>query len=174
MKQARGRQGHQIRLLPRQEYKMIKGLSHERVRELLDYDPETGVFVRKSTGRTTGSFNRAGYVNIVIDKKWIYAHRLAWFYLHGDCPEFVDHINGNKSDNRICNLRPATKSQNGANSVVVRAKSGHRGVFYQSNTKKWRVKIANRNLGYFSSKEEASEAYKTAAIEMYGQYAGHK
>ena len=147
----------------------MKGLSHKRLLEVLDYNKDTGDFFRK--GKKVGAKNKAGYLVICIDYKLHYAHRLAWFYLYKECPRYIDHINLVKGDNRIYNLRPATKAQNGANSVGYNPASGFKGVYYQSNTLKWRVKIAGINVGYFDTKEEASAAYFSKAKELYGEFA---
>lgn len=91
--------------------------------------------------------------------------------MYGSWPDgTIDHINRNKDDNRIANLRIATKAQNAVNSTVVKAASGKRGVYYQSNTHKWRVKLSNRHLGYFDSKEAASLAWQQAMQKRYGSF----
>ncbi len=85
--------------------------------ERLDYNPDTGVFVRKKykAGVVTGTKNKAGYIVIGLGGKTHYAHRLAFLITWGYLPKFIDHINGDKSDIRIINLRGCTKSQNGMN-----------------------------------------------------------
>src|SRR4029450_2313606 len=98
-------------------------LTAERLRELLDYDPETGDFTWKVNRRCVRSGSVAGNVNCVdgycyigVDARRYHAHRLAWLYIKGAWPnDQIDHINGNKADNRFANLRQATHSQNQAN-----------------------------------------------------------
>ena len=94
-----------------------KSLTAERLREVLDYDPDTGVFTRKvrtassvKVGDVAGSLNGKGYIRIRVDGRLYFAHRLAWLYVHGEWPvDQVDHINGIKNDNRI--VEPARGDQ---------------------------------------------------------------
>lgn len=156
-----------------------KKINPDRVREVLNYDAETGVFTwklpisrRADVGEVAGGKNKSGYILIQFDGKQFYAHRLAWAYIHGCVPDLIDHINGDKSDNRFCNLREASKSQNGANQTTkCRAKSGEKGVYYQSNTKKWRVKVGKIHVGYFDTKNDAHAAYAITRKAVYGEFA---
>ena len=102
-------------------------ITQARLKELLRYDPETGVFTWRATGkgrrlnRQAGTVQATGYLTITIDWRIHLAHRLAFLYVVGDWPpNEIDHIDGDQSNNRWCNLRPATRSQNMANSI-----SGH-------------------------------------------------
>ena len=150
-------------------------LTQERLKELLSYDPETGVFVRiKQTssnakiGDVAGTIKRDGYRYIQIDRKQIGEHRLAWFYMTGAFPpDQIDHINRNKTDNRFVNLRTVTGSENQHNQGINRVNtSGYKGVSYQKCCKKWYASIqfnnVQKNLGRFSTAEEASAAYLAA------------
>lgn len=157
-------------------------LTHARLLELVRYDPETGEFVRLGTRRRpnasgkTGSPSGSGYVALRVDRKRYLAHRLAWFYVHGVWPSEIDHINLDKTDNRIANLRPANRALNNANSVP-RAKSGFKGVV--AIRRRWRAGItldgAFHCLGFFGTPEEAHEAYKAAARKAFGEFSrtGH-
>lgn len=138
-----------------------------------DYDPNVGVFIRKRTGKAAGK-NKAGYCILSLCRRQIYAHRAAMMLNSGEWPiDLVDHINGDKSDNRASNLRSANKSQNGANAHFrARSKSQMKGVYYQSNTTKWRAKAADAHIGYYETKEEAHEAYREYMRRKYGDYAG--
>src|SRR5262245_33505102 len=117
---------------------MTSALTAERLREVLDYDPSTGVF--KSNGGRCGSRVGAtlvgtvrpdGYREIRIDWQRYLAHRLAWLHVHGSWPAGdIDHVNGNPSDNRIVNLRLATRTQNNANSRRRPNTSGFKGVHF--------------------------------------------
>lgn len=86
-------------------------LTVERLRELLDYDPETGVFRWKEprrkcrVGEVAGSLRKDGYVKIQVDGRFYQAHRLAWLCVYGVWPSAIDHIDGNRANNAIANLR---------------------------------------------------------------------
>jgi len=101
-----------------------RSLSQARLRELLQYDPDTGVFVwlqsrraRASEGSIAGSNHPSKHRIIRIDGVNFYAHRLAWIYVHGPIPDgmLIDHINGQRGDNRIKNLRTVTHKENMGN-----------------------------------------------------------
>ncbi|WP_296257782.1 MULTISPECIES: HNH endonuclease [unclassified Pseudomonas] len=100
---------------------MKKLITAERLRELVSYDPETGLMhwreaiQRVRAGAVCGSLNNHGYRQIGIEKKTMMVHRLVWLYVHGYHPTMIDHINGNRDDNRIANLREVTNSQNQMN-----------------------------------------------------------
>ena len=90
----------------------MSNIDCNQLREILEYQPETGLFFWKkkrngiSVGQLAGGKDRDGYIRIRIDNVKYAAHRLAWMYIHNDFPKnFIDHINGIKSDNRICNLK---------------------------------------------------------------------
>lgn len=93
--------------------------------QMLSYEAETGIFTRKYcaqrkdlVGKRAGNPNNRGYRAIRICSVTFLEHRLAWWMVHGVMPDFIDHINGVKDDNRINNLRPATKQQNNVNKPV--------------------------------------------------------
>ena len=150
-------------------------LTQERLKELLSYDPETGVFVwvgprsnRIKTGAKAGTFHQPGYFRIQIDKKIFLSHRLAWLYMTGAFPpNDIDHINRNKADNRFANLRAVTRSENMHNQGINRVNtSGYKGVSYDQQRKKWRATIelnnVSKHLGIFLTPETASAAYLAA------------
>src|SRR4030095_14944144 len=118
-----------------------------------------------------------GYIKLSVCNKRYYGHRLAWLYVFGQWPnDELDHINLVTSDNRIANLREATKAQNNSNcSVRSHSKSGKKGVDFVQSTGKWRAKISkNRrriHLGTFNSPEEAHAAYCAAARIHFGEFA---
>jgi hypothetical protein len=150
------------------------GITLERIREVMDYDPATGVFIRKvKTGPRHEVGERAdknldnGYLRIGLDGRKLLAHRVAWLYVHGAWPKgFIDHINGDRSDNRIANLRAANHRINAENQVRAHAtnRSGILGVYKFRDH--WRARITSRgkvyNLGEFDSQKEAFAAYVTA------------
>lgn len=163
-------------------YNEASTLTVERVREFLDYDPKSGIFKwRKDkgtvrSGSIAGSKVANGYVLIRLDKCQVFAHRLAWFYIYGEWPnEQVDHINGNREDNTLSNLRLASQSQNSCNGVLRSTNtSGYRGVSWSKEKGKWVARIVKDRkqhvLGYFASKEEAYYAYLKAARELHGEF----
>lgn len=155
-------------------------LTQERLKELLSYDPETGVFVwlistgnRALKGSIVGTDHGNGYRKITIDQQTYYSHRLAWFYTHGKWPEYeIDHRDLNRSNNRLLNIRRATPIQNRQN-LRIRSnnKSGKIGVSWAKNCKKWEAYIWKNykkiGLGYFDDLEEAGKAYLTAKRELH-------
>lgn len=150
----------------------------EAVREDLRYDPETGLFTRLRTssanavkGDAAGSRSVRGYHFLFLRGRRYRAHRLAFLYMTGEWPsQLVDHVNGDPSDNRWCNLRLATKAQNRTNSRVSKnSLSGIKGVSQKGN--RWRARLGGRRyLGSFATKDAARAAYEAAAIEAYGEY----
>jgi hypothetical protein len=158
--------------------------SPEEHRLLLDtfhYDPNTGVFIRKLpshlAGRVAGSINDQGYVLISFKNQVRRAHRLAWFYMTKRWPsEYLDHIDGVRSNNAFSNLREASPLQNQANMRAHRdSKTGIVGVSFYKRDANWRAYICVagkiKHLGYFQTIDEAVQARKQAAMEMKGDFA---
>lgn len=161
---------------------MAGPLTQARLKELFCYDEQTGHFMSlKRRGRVpAGYVSRArdgkGRVSISIDNYEYRVHRLAWFYTFGRWPKEIDHINGDPSDNRLCNLREATRLQQMANlKKPITNKSGKKGVSWHKKGRKWQVHIkvngVNLYLGLFEDLEAAHAAYRNAAIENNGEYA---
>lgn len=156
-------------------------LTQTRLKELLQYDPETGVFTwiaskRKNTraGQVAGCLNKViGYVQIKIDRCRYYGHRLAWLYVNGEFPpNDIDHINRVRSDNRFCNLRLASHAENMQNRSMHRNNtSGHMGVSWDKQHQKWMAHIKFNektiNLGRFHSINEAVSARKSAELQFH-------
>ena len=164
-------------------------LTADNIKSVLDYNPDTGVFVwkinaswRVRAGDIAGAINSEGYVTISYKRKAAKGHRLAWLYMHGDCPAMLDHVNGDRADNRITNLRPATASQNMWNKKLNPiSRSGYKGVSERVGPK-WNGKAKRiiatisingkrKHLGLFPSAEDARQAYIKAAGLHFGEFA---
>lgn len=152
-------------------------------KEFLHYDPTTGHFKWKVTvsprgvaGQRAGSQDSNGYRRIRIFRQRHKEHRLAWLFEYGAMPaERIDHINGDKADNRIVNLRLADKFQNNWNRAETsRNTSGAKGVSWSSSKNRWQAVIGYKNklawLGSFDDIESAQMAYETKAAELYGEF----
>lgn len=163
----------------------MKTLTGERLRELLYYDPETGVMRWKAKrgnatteGKVAGTRTRTGYLQVSVDGRLYLAHRLAWLYMHDEWPTGeIDHANGIRTDNRLRNLRVATRSKNRANVRKYRNNtSGYRGVCFDKANAKWLAQISvegrNRYLGLYATAEEAGAAAAEARHLAFGEFDG--
>lgn len=162
---------------------LLTTLTAERLREVLDYDPLTGMFTwkvrrnKQSAGSIAGSPDRQGHIRIGIDGRDYAAHRLAWLYVHGEWPpNDIDHKDRIKGRNALANLRPGTRSQNNANSKRRRDNlSGYKGVHFHKASGLWLAHIRKdgkrTSLGYFSTAQQAHEAYMAAATRLFGEFA---
>ncbi|ELN0130404.1 HNH endonuclease [Klebsiella pneumoniae] len=150
-------------------------ITQDELRKLLHYDPSTGLFTwikqtsnRVKVGDVAGSLSDTGYIDIRLNGKLLRAHRLAWLYTHGAWPTCViDHINHNRTDNRLSNLRDVPISVNASNvSDRSSSASGYTGVTWCKSSKKWRVKIQvngrHYHIGRFEKLSEAVQAYSSA------------
>lgn len=158
-------------------------ITYEELAEVLDYFPDTGDFIWKESrgsraikGCSAGTITPDGYVSIRVKGHIYRAHRLAWLYCFREWPEqFIDHINGNRQDNRLDNLREATKTQNSYNTKVHKDNgTGVKGVYYNKANNNYRAQIRYNgktiSLGSFKTIEEASEVYNKKAIEIHGEF----
>lgn len=157
--------------------------SQEKIKEVFDYNPETGDLIwasqfgsRAALGSVAGTVTSYGYKRIKILGKLHMAHRLVWLWYYGEWPkEQIDHVNGDKLDNRIKNLRLATIPENGQNSRVRSSNThGYLGVSRSSKNNKskpWKAEIVSDNkkhyLGIFSTPEEAHAAYVEAKARLH-------
>lgn len=148
-------------------------LNQTLLKELLDYNPETGVFswakdigYKLKKGQKAGSLS-CGYVRIKLFKKSYMAHRLAFLYMTGKWPDKeVDHINQIRDDNRWTNLREVTRTENLRNRVFSCSESGKTGVYWDKKGGKWRAQIRidgkNKYLGSFTDLKEAVKVRESA------------
>lgn len=154
-------------------------LTQSRLKELLSYDPNTGVFIWKEkisnndkgkVGDIAGCMSR-GYVRIKIENSKYMAHRLAWLYLYGKWPEkYIDHINKDKTDNRVVNLRDVSHRENMKNQKKRSDNtSGCVGVHLEQDGKKWQSRITHKGkrivLGRYARLGDAIIARKEAEIK---------
>jgi hypothetical protein len=162
-------------------------ITQEYLKSILDYNPVTGEFLWKvnsasnkvKTGSLAGCINKITlYRQIGINKKFYLAHRLAWLYLYGTLPDkFIDHINHDRSDNRIQNLRIVARDANQRNcSLSKRNNSGIIGVSWNKKHGNWQSFISingkNKNLGSFESIEQAAISRKNAE-QKYNYHENH-
>lgn len=155
-------------------------ITAETFRALLDYEPDTGIFRwrvsrrRIQMGAVAGSPNKDGYIRIMVNGMEFAAHRLAWLYVYGVMPQDqIDHLNGDKADNRIANLRDVPHCMNQQNQTrpPKNSTSGFRGVAWHKRDKRWqaRIKVNGREqyIGYFETAEAAHAAYLAAKLQLH-------
>lgn len=157
----------------------------DTVLEFLNYDAESGKFTwkrnpcRKYKNRVNaGVVGVNGYVHIGFLNKSYYAHRLAWLIFYGKHPiSEIDHINGNRSDNRIANLRAATSSQNCHNQRKKKSSTGLKGVYKSSIGSRFHGKVCKNKIvhyaGTFDSLEEADLAVRSLRNQLHGEFTNH-
>jgi hypothetical protein len=156
-------------------------LTQDELKSHLHYDQDTGIFTRLVSnnnkfriGDIAGYLNDSGYISI--NYKYYLSHRLAWLYIHGEFPvNEIDHINGIKNDNRIENLRKATKAQNQMNKPAPKTNtSNFKGVSWHKRIGKWFASASKYNkkisLGYYLTAEEASIAYKNFTKQNHREF----
>ena len=156
-------------------------MTQSRLKELLHYSPDTGLFTRltKVRGSEIGSIcntiSNKGYIHIKLEGKNYRIHRLAMLYVYGSIPRLVDHIDQNKLNNRIDNLRSATFFQNSSNQCLPKNNtSGHIGVAKVDNRYQARIKYKGkvRHIGSYLTIDEAIQARKNAEVK-YGFHPNH-
>ncbi len=155
-------------------------LTAERLRELLHYNPETGIFSRpinrggEVAGAVVGCLTANGYWLIGVDYRRYRAHRLAWLYMYGNWPtRHIDHLNGNRTDNRIANLRDVDRATNMQNmrKALSTNRCGLMGVSFHRQSGLWAARLVARgkihSLGYHRTPEAAHEAYLAAKRKLH-------
>ena len=170
--------------------------SPERLRQLLRYDEASGKlfwrprtrdmfptqrayssWVSQRSGQEAFTATAYGYRVSKIDGKMCAAHRVFWAMVHGYWPaDDLDHVNGQRDDNRLSNLREATRSQNLCNRSIPAANtSGHKGVYFHKPTEKWRAQIKKNKvshfLGCFANLDDAIAARNSASLRLHGEFA---
>lgn len=158
-------------------------VTHERLVEILNYDPETGIFTSRisvgprKAGTSAGSLCNRGYLRIEICGHRYGAHRLAWFYVHGKWPNYIDHIDGDKINNRISNLRDVSIAENSQNMKLGRRnRTGIHGVWWSTKYGVWVARIGvhgkKHDLGRFPCLLDAVAVRKRAERE-FGYHPNH-
>lgn len=165
--------------------------SQDYLRQCFDYDPHSGDLVwrqrplehfklrrvalawnTQNAGRLINCRDRFGYRVCSVDKKIRRAHRLIWMLVHNVEPDEVDHINGDPADNRLLNLRSCTHRENLSNTKRRSDNvSGVKGAYWHSANAKWVVNVLGKYVGGYSSLDDAKEAYRAAAEEVFGEFA---
>lgn len=156
-------------------------LTHALVKELLEYDEQSGTFIwkvnpsrRTKIGDIAGSKTASGYHQIKILGKNYLAHRIAWLYVHGEFPDgFLDHMDHNPLNNRIENLRLATNQENKRNGSLYRNNStGYRGVYESGRRFEGYLKVNGERvfIGMFDTAEEASVAVESIAMKIHADF----
>ncbi|WP_312773304.1 HNH endonuclease [Atlantibacter hermannii] len=162
--------------------RILDNISICEINNTISYDPQTGIFTWKKSygprraGNVAGHISTNGYRRIYINGKIYAANRLAWIIYYGEEPiGLVDHINGNREDDRISNLRIATYSQNSMNSKLSSLNSsGFKGVSWKKESKKWvatgKLDGKRIHLGYYTDIEDAKQAYCNFASKHHGEF----
>ncbi len=159
-------------------------MTQKELKSKLHYNSETGIFTRLKSyhsrfiGKPAGNLNSLGYTKIIINNKSYSAHRLAWLYEYGEFPsKEIDHIDHNRNNNSIHNLRVVSRTENNRNKTFqINNTSGIMGVRWHKLSKRWRAEIKvdgkKIQLGAFKNIEDAIVCRKNGAIK-YGFHSNH-
>jgi hypothetical protein len=159
-------------------------ITYDKVNELVEYLP-SGELQRKITtsprakkGDIVGNVGKRGYKYFSINAVKYYNHRIIWLLHHKSLPAYIDHIDGNRLNNKIENLRACDLSQNLCNARIRKSStSGFKGVSWFKSRQKWKARIhmygKEHHIGYFASKNEAIEAVMKARLEIHKEFARH-
>lgn len=159
--------------------------TQERVKELFDYDSETGILTWKvahgsggriPAGAIAGGIAHDNSIGVRFDGQLHRVHRLVWLWVHGEWPLEVDHRDNNPANNRLGNLRNCNRAQNTKNVRCHKdTASGTKGAYFDKRKNRWysRIMVDGRDihLGLFHTKEQAGAAYDAAALKYHGEFA---
>lgn len=159
-------------------------ITKELLHELFEYKDgnlywKTAISNRVKVGKPAGNFGNRGYLQVGLNGRLYLAHRIIFFMHYGYFPEFLDHKDGNRLNNKIENLRVASRSENNYNQKMRKDNtSGIKGVSFSKSHKKWRAFIQvdkqYKHLGYFDSAEKATKAIKKVRKQLHGEFARHE
>lgn len=165
--------------------KPVNNVTYDQLVSSVNYDEKTGLFIRASSkggvaiGSPAGGLHANGYIMMNISNRKVLAHRMAWLWCYGFLPDTeIDHVNGDRIDNRISNLRLVSRCENQMNVLRTKANtSGIKGVCYNKLAGKWQANIQANNeryhLGLFATKEDAGTAYSEAEEKLHGEFAAN-
>lgn len=163
----------------------MRSIALEELHRKFDYEESTGVFTNKESyfkshvGRVAGCLHHSGYRYVRINGVAYAEHRLAWLYVTGENPNgYIDHIDGNRSNNAFSNLRIATREQNNSNAKRrVDNKSGIKGIDWHNLCNKWQCRVQSGKkritIGYYDSIEEATNAIKDYRETVHKEFTNH-
>lgn len=162
---------------------LLNGFSRAFLASLFEYDADSGTLVRKistsanaKAGAVVGSLDGKGYLHVSIYKRFVRIHRIVYFLHTGEVPKQIDHVDRNRTNNRVENLRPCDEHRNAGNTGMYKHNtSGYRGVSFNTKRRRWCAQIKKFGkqtpLGDFATKEEAALRYNEAAREHFGEFA---
>ena len=158
-------------------------MTRKQIEERMVCDPEAGTLtwregstrVGELAGKEVGCLNGDGYRVVNLDGRLFRVHRLIWLYAHGTFPKFLDHRDGNRSNNKISNLRRVTKSQNNWNGKTPHTNtSGAKGVTQYGSAGKWRACVTKHGKQYcragFETFEQAKAAAQSLRLTLHGEF----
>ncbi len=154
-----------------------KFITPEYLKTIFLYDPKTGKLTRRKNNKKAGFVASNGYLYVVVGGNWLLVHRVAWAIVTNNWPSRkIDHRDRNKTNNRLCNIRQASDSENCANKCKsTNNTSGYKGVSFHAQDKLWRAQIVFYgkyfSIGLFKTAEEAYAAYCEAAKKIHGDFA---
>lgn len=153
----------------------------ETLQRLVSYNPETGAFTRLQPRLPAHSVPSIGikmvngYRWISLQKRHYYAHRLAWVLTHGRWPKYIDHINGDKEDNRLVNLREASNVENGRHRTTTISNTGYFGVHYRKDRNTYSIRVSVEGKLFSKSgircAETAAKMRDELAKKHFGEFA---
>jgi hypothetical protein len=151
-------------------------ISQGELKEMFSYNK--GCLERKCGKRKTGTLNSLGYIKIMINKKEHKAHRLIFLYHHGYLPDEIDHIDGDRANNLISNLRECTREQNTRNSKIPSTnKSGVKGVYWHTQHKKWYAQLTVSGkqmfLGLFDDLNNAKKTIDEYRLKYHKEFSNN-